>query len=116
MSSDDLKKIFDESIGSTKAYFVSKVQQKYPRLDKKDIEKRKKIYGSWEDAFGHFSSSQWKGGGIDGRVGPRTGASERRVLAHCAGARRGCVPSGKVGGTSPLLFPRDGKRAPDACS
>ena len=38
MSSDDLKKIFDESIGSTKAYFVSKVQQKYPRLDKKDIE------------------------------------------------------------------------------
>ena len=38
MSSDDLKKIFDKSIGSTKAYFVSKVQQKYPRLDKKDIE------------------------------------------------------------------------------
>ena len=38
MSSDDLKKIFVESIGSTKAYFVSKVQQKYPRLDKKDIE------------------------------------------------------------------------------
>ena len=38
MSSDDLKKIFDESIGSTKAYFISKVQQKYPRLDKKDIE------------------------------------------------------------------------------
>ena len=38
MSSDDLKKIFDESIGSTKAYFISKVQQKFPRLDKKDIE------------------------------------------------------------------------------
>ena len=38
MSSEDLKKIFDESIGSTKAYFISKVQQKYPRLDKKDIE------------------------------------------------------------------------------
>ncbi len=37
MSSDDLKKIFDEYIGSTKAYFVSKFQQKYPRLDKKDI-------------------------------------------------------------------------------
>jgi len=35
---EDLKKIFDESIGSTKAYFISKVQQKYPRLDKKDIE------------------------------------------------------------------------------
>ena len=38
MSSEDLKKIFDESIGSTKEYFISKVQQKYPRLDKKDIE------------------------------------------------------------------------------
>ena len=38
MSSEELKKIFDESIGSTKAYFISKVQQKYPRLDKKDIE------------------------------------------------------------------------------
>ena len=38
MSTEDLKKIFDESIGSTKAYFISKVQQKYPRLDKKDIE------------------------------------------------------------------------------
>ena len=38
MSSEDLKKIFDESIGGTKAYFISKVQQKYPRLDKKDIE------------------------------------------------------------------------------
>jgi len=30
-------------------------------------------------------------GGIDGRVGPRTGASERIVLAHCAATRRGCV-------------------------
>ena len=38
MSTEDLKKIFDESIGSTKAYFINKVQQKYPRLDKKDIE------------------------------------------------------------------------------
>ncbi len=38
MSSEDLKKIFDESIDSTKAYFITKVQQKYPRLDKKDIE------------------------------------------------------------------------------
>ena len=38
MSSEDLKKIFDESIVGTKAYFISKVQQKYPRLDKKDIE------------------------------------------------------------------------------
>ncbi len=38
MSTDDLKKIFDESIDSTKSYFISKVQRKYPRLDKKDIE------------------------------------------------------------------------------
>jgi hypothetical protein len=38
MSPDDLKKIFDQSIGSTKAYFIIKVQQKYPRLDKKNIE------------------------------------------------------------------------------
>ena len=38
MATEDLKKIFDESIGGTKAYFISKVQQKYPRLDKKDIE------------------------------------------------------------------------------
>ena len=34
-------------------------------------------------------------------VGPRTGASGRMVLAHCAGTRRGFVPSGKVVGTSP---------------
>jgi hypothetical protein len=33
----------------------------------------------------HFSSHQWKGGGIDGGVSPRTGASERIALAHCAG-------------------------------
>jgi hypothetical protein len=26
----ELKKIFDESVGGTKAYFISKVQQKYP--------------------------------------------------------------------------------------
>jgi hypothetical protein len=38
MATEDIKKIFDESIGGTKAYFISKVQQKYPRLDKKDIE------------------------------------------------------------------------------
>jgi hypothetical protein len=29
---------FDESVGSTKAYFINKVLQKYPKLDKKDIE------------------------------------------------------------------------------
>jgi hypothetical protein len=38
MTTEDLKKIFDESVGSTKAYFINKVQQKYPKLDKKDIE------------------------------------------------------------------------------
>ncbi len=32
----ELKKIFDESVGGTKAYFISKVQQKYPNLNKKD--------------------------------------------------------------------------------
>ena len=31
----ELKKIFDESVGGTKAYFISKVQQKYPNLNKK---------------------------------------------------------------------------------
>ena len=36
MATENLKKIFDESIGSTKAYFICEVQQKYPRLDKKD--------------------------------------------------------------------------------
>jgi hypothetical protein len=30
------------------------------------------------------------------RVSPRTGASERIVLDHCTGTRRGCVPSGEV--------------------
>ena len=46
--------------------------------------KEKKIHGSWEDVSGYFSSHQWKGGGIDGRVSPRTGSSDRIVLAHCA--------------------------------
>jgi hypothetical protein len=59
---------------------------------------------------------QWKGGGIDGRVSPRTGASERIVLAHWSGTRRGYVPSGEFVGTRPSLFPRDDKRAPDARS
>lgn len=31
-------KIFDESVGGTKAYFISKVQQKYPNLNKKGVE------------------------------------------------------------------------------
>ena len=59
---------------------------------------------------------QWKGRGVDGGVSPRTGASRRIVLAHCAGTRRGCVPSGEFVGTSPSLFPRDGKRARHARS
>jgi hypothetical protein len=53
--------------------------------------KRKGIHGSWENVWEHFSSHQWKGGGIDGWVSPRTGASERIVLVHCTGTRRGCA-------------------------
>jgi hypothetical protein len=34
----ELKKIFDESVGGSKAYFISKVQQKYPNLNKKGVE------------------------------------------------------------------------------
>ena len=34
----ELKKIFDESIGGTKAYFKSKVEQKYPNFNKKDLD------------------------------------------------------------------------------
>ena len=33
----------------------------------------------------HFSSLQWKEGGIDGRVSSRTGTSDRIVLTHCTG-------------------------------
>jgi hypothetical protein len=43
-------------------------------------------------------------------VGLAPGVSERIVLAHCVGTRRGFVPSGEVVGTSPSMFPRDGKR------
>jgi hypothetical protein len=35
-------------------------------------------------------------GGLDGRVSPRTGASERIVLPHYTGTRVSCVPSGEV--------------------
>ena len=41
---------------------------------------KKKIHGPREYVSGHFSSRQWKGGGIDGRVGPRTGASDRMLV------------------------------------
>ena len=40
---------------------------------------KKKIHDSWEDVSGYFPSRQLKGGGIDGRVGPRTGDSDRIV-------------------------------------
>ena len=33
----------------------------------------------------YFSSHQWKGGGIDGRVRPRTGTSDRIVLVRYVG-------------------------------
>ncbi len=46
-------------------------------------EKRKKNHGSWENVSEHFPLHQWNGGGIDGQVSPRTGASERIVLVHC---------------------------------
>jgi hypothetical protein len=49
-------------------------------------------------------------------LAPGTGASERTVLAHCTVTRRGGVPSGEVVGTSPSLFPFNGKRARDVCS
>ncbi len=45
------------------------------------VKKKKKIM--------NFSSHQWKGGGIDGRVIPRTGTSDRIVLTHCADTRPG---------------------------
>ena len=51
----------------------------------RSIHKRKKINDSWKDVSGHFYSRQCKGGGIDGQVSPRTGASDRIVLIHCAG-------------------------------
>ncbi len=38
------------------------------------MKKKKKINGPWEDVSGHFSSIQWKEGGIDGRVSPQTGS------------------------------------------
>ena len=55
------------------------------------MKKRKKINVLWRDTSGQVSPSQWKGRGIDGRVGPRTRASGRIVLAQCAGTRPGCA-------------------------
>ena len=38
VKTEELKKIFDESIGGTKAYFISKVKQQYPNLNEKGVE------------------------------------------------------------------------------
>ena len=60
-----------------------------------ELAKDKKIHGFWENVWEHFSSRQWKGGGIDGRVSPRTGVSRWIVLVHffhhCVGTRHGCA-------------------------
>ena len=32
------ERIFNPDVGASKAYFLSKVQQKYPTMNKKDIE------------------------------------------------------------------------------
>ena len=58
--------------------------------------KEKKIPGSCVDVSGHFSSSQWKGGGIDGRVSPWTGDSDRIVLTHDTGYASRLVWCGDV--------------------
>ena len=61
--------------------------------------KKKKIYGSWgkwkeknlmslgENVWEWVSGHQWKGLGIDDRIGPRTGNSERISLTHCSDTR-----------------------------
>ena len=88
----------------------------------------------------HFSSRQWKGGGIDGRACPRTGSSEWIVLTHSVGTRHGCswcvnplllfcwvwpLAGGRIlwwrqshsgWDVSRSLCPCDGERAWDACS
>ncbi len=60
----------------------------------------KKSMALGENVWEQVSWCPWKGGGIDGRVIPRTGDSERIVLANSAVTRRGCVPSGEVVGTT----------------
>ena len=63
------------------------------RIAKEYIEK---INSSWKDASGHFSSIQWKGEGIDGRVSPRTGGGDRESWPIARGMRRGGVLVGCV--------------------
>jgi hypothetical protein len=48
---------------------------------------KKKSMALGENVWEQVSARQWKGRGIDGRVSPRTGASERVVLVHRTGTR-----------------------------
>jgi hypothetical protein len=89
----------------------------------------------YENVWEYFYSRQWKGGGIDGRVKPRTGSSEwkswpiARVNDRVAlggemlvvSCFEGSGPSDNVvhipvWDVSRSLFPRDGKRDWDVCS
>jgi hypothetical protein len=56
----------------------------------------KKMHGSWENVWEYFSSHQWKGERIDGRVSPRTGVSEEIVLTPCVDTRSVSVWWGNV--------------------
>ena len=56
----------------------------------------KQIYVFWEDVSGYFSSRQWKGGGIDGRVSPRTGTSDRIVPDPLCGHTSWCAWCGNT--------------------
>jgi hypothetical protein len=63
------------------------------------IKQKNKIHVSSEDVSGYFFFSlrcRWKGGGIDGRVIPRTGTSEWIVLSHFTDTRRGCTWCGNT--------------------
>ena len=71
------------------------------------LKKKKNFHGFWESCLRVGFLRQCGEGGVDGAVGPRTGAGERVVLAHCAGTRR--VAFG-VGNAWTLRL-RDGRRA-----
>ncbi len=55
------------------------------------FKKRKNFMALGENVWERVSGRQWKGRGIDGRISPRTGASERIALVHDAGTRPHCV-------------------------
>ncbi len=59
-------------------------------------EEEKKIHVSCEGISRYFSSHWREGGGIDGRVSPRTGVSERIVLSHFKVTSRGYTWCGNV--------------------